>query len=318
MRNFTHSMVKVSVVIPCYNASEFVRDAVYSVRGQTFPDLELICVNDGSKDNTLAVLQQIKAEWNSAIPLVIVDQSNAGASVARNRGVRMASGEYIQFLDADDFLFPEKISGQYQLAKSHNDPDFIVGSYIRVNEDGQTIARRVYNENSASEIPELLMNTNLGNTCSNLFRRDALLAVNGWEEGLKSSQEYDLMFRLIAGGGRIVFDERVCTRILERKSGSISQSNRGDNWRRYVDLRIRMLNFMHQTYPGRDLTNVYQAIFNGLRSLYKYDPDGAIALWRQHIPSSFHPKSGMAYGALYSLLGMRGAEKITSFIRFDK
>jgi glycosyltransferase involved in cell wall biosynthesis len=99
----------VSVIVPCYNAEAFVGTAVASALAQSGARIEVIAVNDGSRDRTLEVLARL------AGPQVrILDQPNAGAAAARNTGLAVAQGEYVQFLDADDLLAPDKVGRQLQ------------------------------------------------------------------------------------------------------------------------------------------------------------------------------------------------------------
>ena len=103
-------MARVSVVIPAYNAANFIRDTVDSALAQTHRDLEVIVVNDGSTDDTLNRLQP----YGSRIR--VLDLANGGVARARNTGVKEATGSWIAFLDADDLWRPEKI--ERQLANS--------------------------------------------------------------------------------------------------------------------------------------------------------------------------------------------------------
>jgi glycosyltransferase involved in cell wall biosynthesis len=110
----------VSVIIPAYNAAPWLAEAVRSALAQTWPHCEIIIVNDGSTDATLAI-----AKTFSDVPgVTIVDQSNAGAASARNAGLRAARGEWLQFLDADDLLAPGKIAAQLALAATFPSNDF--------------------------------------------------------------------------------------------------------------------------------------------------------------------------------------------------
>ena len=93
-------MVKVSVIVPIYNAEKYLRETIDSVLVQTYGDFELIAINDGSKDATLERLNDIKNK--SDLHIQVLDQENAGVSTTRNRGIAAASGEYLLFLDADD------------------------------------------------------------------------------------------------------------------------------------------------------------------------------------------------------------------------
>ena len=100
-------MKKVSVIIPCYNCQMLVVETLESLAAQTFRDFEVVCVNDGSTDNTLSVLEQYKG--NCAFDMQIINKPNGGVSSARNAGIRAAQGEYLLFLDADDLYHPTYI-----------------------------------------------------------------------------------------------------------------------------------------------------------------------------------------------------------------
>lgn len=104
----------VSVVIPCYNVEDYVLYALDSVAAQTHPNLEIICVDDGSSDGTFVVIEQWK-QTHRDFKVILVKQKNSGACAARNNGLNHASGSMIQFLDADDILYPEKIAHQVRL-----------------------------------------------------------------------------------------------------------------------------------------------------------------------------------------------------------
>src|SRR5690625_4558810 len=105
----------ISVIIPCYNAEEYVRDAIASVLAQTYQPLEVICVDDGSTDGTLGVLRSLEAEHSDIMR--VLAGPNGGAPVARNRGLAAARGDYIQYLDTDDLLVPEKLAHQAGLIR---------------------------------------------------------------------------------------------------------------------------------------------------------------------------------------------------------
>ena len=94
-------MPKISVIIPCYNVEDFVEECLDSVINQTFEDMEIICINDGSTDNTLSILESY-AKRDDRIK--ILNQNNQGLSASRNRALEMAKGEYIFFLDSDDYI----------------------------------------------------------------------------------------------------------------------------------------------------------------------------------------------------------------------
>lgn len=115
-------MVKISVVIPVYNASKFLDDAFDCLLNQTFTDFELICVNDGSKDDSLNILNDF-ASKDSRVK--VIDKENGGCGSARNRGLKEASGGYIYFFDPDDILEKNTLKLAYDSA-SKNNSDMVI------------------------------------------------------------------------------------------------------------------------------------------------------------------------------------------------
>ena len=105
---------KISVIIPLYNQSEYICNAIDSVLNQSYPNVEIIVVNDGSTDNSILKLKRYEGK------ITLINQANQGLSAARNKGILSCSGNYIQFLDADDFLHPEKLTVQLKFMSESN------------------------------------------------------------------------------------------------------------------------------------------------------------------------------------------------------
>lgn len=107
----------VSILIPAYNAGPWIADTIQSAQQQTWPRKEIIVVDDGSKDDTLAVARQFASSY-----VTVVTQKNAGAAAARNRAFSLSKGDFIQWLDADDLLAADKISRQMEVVEKVTDP----------------------------------------------------------------------------------------------------------------------------------------------------------------------------------------------------
>lgn len=120
-------MAKVSVIVPVYNVEKYLKRCLDSLINQTLSDIDIICINDGSKDSSLQILEQY-AQKDSRI--VIYNQENSGLSVARNTGLEHASGEYIGFVDSDDWVDLDFYEKLYNSAKNNN-ADIAVADFIR-------------------------------------------------------------------------------------------------------------------------------------------------------------------------------------------
>lgn len=123
-------MVKVSVVIPIYNVESYLKESLESILNQTFNDFEVICVNDGSTDNSLNVLKSFSNDSR----VKIIDKENQGAGISRNIGLSHARGEYVYFFDADDYILEDTLEKLYNNAIS-NRSDFVVFKSVRFDEN---------------------------------------------------------------------------------------------------------------------------------------------------------------------------------------
>lgn len=118
---------KISIIIPVYNVEEFLRESLDSVKNQTYKNIEIICVNDGSPDNCLSILQEYAKDDNR---FVIIDKTNEGVAAARNDAMRVASGDYMMFVDGDDWLELNACERLVQVMEEYN-PDVVMYSYFR-------------------------------------------------------------------------------------------------------------------------------------------------------------------------------------------
>ena len=128
-------MVAISLIIPVYNIERYLRECLNSITNQTFKDFEVICVNDGSTDSSLNILEEYSKQDSR---FKIINQENKGAGAARNNGLKHALGEYIQFLDSDDVFESTMLEELYNKIQDFN-ADLAVCSCKKINEQGEII-----------------------------------------------------------------------------------------------------------------------------------------------------------------------------------
>lgn len=145
-------MVAISIVIPVYNIEKYLKECLDSLVNQTFKDFEVICVNDGSKDRSLDILNEY-AKKDSRF--IVVTQENGGSGSARNNGLSRARGKYVQFLDGDDYFEPELLEKLYNLAEKH-EAHIAVCSSRKVDDKGNITETR--NPNSPLNLAKVLLN----------------------------------------------------------------------------------------------------------------------------------------------------------------
>lgn len=176
--------VIVSVVMPIYNAAEYLSDAIDSVLRQTMKEIELICIDDGSTDGSFDVIKAKQAEDKR---IRIVTENNAGPSVARNKGLVRARGEYVIFLDADDFFEPTLLERLYNLAVRKK-LDIAVATYDLYNNANGKHSPMIGSEHgdlldggkiiSGREFPDKIFQTVTGYVWNKLFRKSFLTDKN--------------------------------------------------------------------------------------------------------------------------------------------
>ena len=157
-------MPAISVIIPIYNVEKYLRRCLDSVKNQTFPDWEAICVNDGSPDNSAEILEEY-AKKDARFK--IVNKENGGLSDARNAGMAVASGKYILYLDSDDFIHPQTMEIAYSLAlRDGSDivsftydriyrPQLMVRHVLKMDTDN-VVPRRIHKRYDVARIPTLV------------------------------------------------------------------------------------------------------------------------------------------------------------------
>jgi glycosyltransferase involved in cell wall biosynthesis len=186
-------MPVITVVIAAYNSEKTIRETVESVLSQTFSDFELIVIDDGSTDSTLEVLSQMEDPR-----LRVFSYPNAGVAASRNRGIALASGEYVAFLDHDDLWTPDKLEAQ--LRALQEDPRIGVSySLVHCIDEAGRFLHPCSRITASGDVYARLLVTDFLDTVSNpLIRKEALDRIGGFDESLASADDWDILLRLAA------------------------------------------------------------------------------------------------------------------------
>lgn len=190
----------VSICIPCHNQAEFVGECIESALRQTYPNVEVIVIDDGSTDHSLEVIRRFgsRIRWETG--------PNRGAPVARNRALALSSGAFVNFLDADDLLEPEKVERQLPILLS-GAADIVLAQGWFFGEGIPARPKSPALPSPAGVDPFLyVMRCNLS-TCGPLHRREAIVRVNGFRPDLRRGQETELHLRMTAAGARLALAE---------------------------------------------------------------------------------------------------------------
>ena len=211
----------VSIIIPCYNAAPFASATLESALAQTWPAKEIIAVDDGSSDASLTILRSFEARG-----VHVLTQPNRGASAARNTGLRAADGEYIQFLDADDLLAPDKIEQQMRVLLDADSPVLASGAWARFQEDpASAVFTPFSNWRGLTGVEFLQLHYEeicMMHPAAWLARRALLDTAGPWNESLSLNDDGEYFARVMLAAKQIVFCEEARSYYRSQISGSLS------------------------------------------------------------------------------------------------
>jgi glycosyltransferase involved in cell wall biosynthesis len=184
-----------SIVIPVFNREKTVAETVGSCLAQDYPHVEIILVDDGSTDASLAICEKLETECHCEGKTVrVFHQRNAGACAARNRGMALATGEFVLFLDSDDIIPSRKLSIQIA-AMERVRADCSISDFQTIDASGQVMS--VYRNNRAPA--EFITRLKCPSNSAILMRRSSLPTGLQWNTSLRRMQDFDFMLRYLSG-----------------------------------------------------------------------------------------------------------------------
>lgn len=300
----------VSVIIPCFNAEKWLKQAIDSCLSQTYSNLEIIVIDDGSTDNSLEIIKSYgdRIIWQS--------QHNQGGCSARNRGFALSKGAYIQYLDADDYILPEKIKSQIIcLAQSGADVLYSDWRYQRHLPDGTQFLDQINVCGPKEDFLEsLLLDAAWIAPMALLFTRNAVISSGGWDENLKTGQDRD--FFISVALNRATFLYQPGCHSIYRRYGNVTVSTASKaRWREghfaLMEKAESKLDQLHQL-SDRYRQALAQSYYDKIRadrtsisdSQYQWAVKKIISLNPEFKP----PNSKKNYALIQKILGFQNTE----------
>lgn len=182
----------VSIIIPTYNRKQKLRLCLDSILSQSYRNIEIIVVDDGSTDGTEEIVSRYQTKLSQGRSLLYLKQTNQGAPVARNKGLKQATGEYVVFFDSDDLMHPDRIRLQIEAIKETESNCCVCGYTVHPDRDVWLPARKKYNDALkayATEVP--------GSTQIWMFQTECATRARGYDPDLICHQDGDFAFRVL-------------------------------------------------------------------------------------------------------------------------
>ena len=252
-------MTKISIIIPVYNVSEYIGNCLDSILSQSLRDIEVICVNDGSSDNSAEILHKYEKSDNR---IIVIDKENQGSGMARNAGLAIAKGKYILFVDGDDWLENNALEKIFKKAEEADTDILIFGGlsyYENIGKNGGY---------SASKLPKKYLNRifsakdikkdifKFPSTCwTKLYKKDFLTANNILFQDIKAGQDQLPFFHSMICAKRIaLYPENIyCYR--KNRCGAVTAVKKKNNFS-----PIYVFYAVEQLLNNKKLTEEYKEI----------------------------------------------------------
>lgn len=310
----------VSILIPCHNAERWIGQCIESALAQTWVEKEVIVVDDGSTDGSLKVIQSFgdRIRWETG--------PNRGGNVARNRLLELAQGEWLQYLDADDYLLPDKIEKQMQFIAANPGVDVAYSRYIQeTHEDGE-VHQEVGLMPDQRDSWCLLVSWDLPQTGALLWQKQSVVSAGGWKADQPCCQEHELYLRMLKAGHRFAYCTDYGAVYRQWRGGSVCTKNPSEVHRRRLEIIQNTEDFLsgEKMLTEERRWAINHARLEVARQTWRYDPKLAVEI-DQRIHCSlpgFNPggQGGRIpytriYTLGYRLLGFKGVEKLAAWRR---
>ena len=224
----------VSILIPCYNAEQWIAQAIESALAQTWPEKEVIVVDDGSTDDSLGIIRKFddRIRWETG--------PNRGGNAARNRLLELANGAWVQYLDADDYLLDDKIARQLEFLGAHPETDVIFGPVTIEHRSERDVRREVLPIPEPHDLWVLLANWGLPQTGAPIWRKQAIFDVGGWKRDQPCCQEHELYLRLLISEKRFAYCPKNGAVYRQWSTETLCRQNISEVHRRRLEIEQRL------------------------------------------------------------------------------
>lgn len=215
--------VKVSAIVPVYNTEKFLEKCIRSIMSQTLKEIEIICINDGSTDNSLEILKKLQKEDNR---IIIIDKKNEGVSIARNIGIERARGEFLSFIDSDDWIDKNYYEICYKKLKI-SESDIIVTDFFseNINGENQKYEKDVFSLEKIEKIryvEDILLINVTGALWNKIIRKEIVQRKNiRFEKELKVGEDIYFLIEILKEANSIIKLNKAFLHYIQHNNNTI-------------------------------------------------------------------------------------------------
>lgn len=307
----------ISIIIPTYNRSKYLIEAVRSCLSQNFSEIEILIIDDGSTDSTEEIIKKyIKEDWRHH-QIFYFKQENSGASAARNKGIELAHGEYIQFLDSDDLLHPDKTKMQENYLIENMDADgcSCFGLLGKSFESKDTQLIGIFCSSPDEYIQQLSGRTvHCMQTSAPLWRSSFLKSQEGWRTDISLGDDLEYHIRLLCNAKKIGFVNKPLFLVREHEGERLSVVNQD---KQKIQSSILTKQIIYQTLlkHGKWQANVQKAFLGSLKTNYAnaltlYDPKEIKEFEKWIWQIAINPKYTLFFPLIIFIRSILGAKTI--------
>ena len=306
----------VSILIPCYNAEQWIEQAIDSALKQTYQNTEVIVVDDGSSDRSLEIIESYgrQISW--------LTQENQGGNVTRNRLLQLSKGSWLQYLDADDYLLPDKVAKQIEFLAQNPNTDIIYSPSIIQYHDTEVISKEVLSISQPHDPLILLARWYLPQTGSPLWRKEAVVSVGGWKANQPCCQEHELYLRLLQAGKKFNYCDFAGAIYRQWSELTVCKKDKTETYHRRLEITDKLEQHLVQTQQLTKLRQhqINRARFECARIIWLTDKQWAntIVARIHNTEQTFSPWGECApqtYRLMYRWFGFEIAERIAAIKR---
>lgn len=311
----------VSIIIPCHNADQWVAEAIQSCLEQSYRPIEIIIIDDGSTDDSLAIIKHYGERYSDLIRYE--SQPNRGAPSARNRGFELTHGDYIQWLDADDRIGPQKLQHQVPILKDDK-ADVVTGWWRQFTEEkpGLFVEGPLRKPLLADDpVASLVDDAGWAPASSYLMTRAVVEAVGGWNEALTCMQDVDFILGIAMNGARFFVAPCLCGYYRRPLRSTVSTRNKAAFMQNCFDIYDRVYHFYQRTGWKEEYGTLLSRRYGWLARYY-FEHDRAMferCMERiQTLDPNYVPEGPIQLRCLSKILGYRNAEWVALTYRRTK